>query len=419
MKYKNKTVLVYDLGLFVEWAVLLAKDFGTVYYYSPWESSFPKSNPLMVGAGLPGITRVKEVYSLIDEVDLWVFPDVYHGTFQMYLEKLGKRVWGSRIVENIELDRVGSKQFCAALGIDIGSYAVVKGLDDLREYLRENDNQYVKISTTRGDMETFHSKNYQLIEPRLDELEHNLGTARKNNTDFIVEQSIEPAVEAGYDGFTIDGQFPQNAMFGIEIKDKGFLLRAIDYDEIPKNITAVNAKLAPAFKNAHYRGFWSTEVRITDDGTAYFIDPCPRSGSPPSELYQEMISNWPDILWEGAGGVLVEPEFTAKWGAELLLISSWADKNWQAIEFPPEIRDHVKLRYCCEMDGRYYSVPQFTGIAEVGAVVAIGDTEQEAIDNCKAIAEKVEGHYVESCAECLDNAQEELDKLEELNGIQL
>ena len=35
----------------------------------------------------------------------------------------------------------------------------------------------------------------------------------------IVEEAIDDAVEIGYDGYTIDGKYPQNAMWGIEIKD--------------------------------------------------------------------------------------------------------------------------------------------------------------------------------------------------------
>jgi hypothetical protein len=412
--YSNKTVCVLDMGLFVEWAILLAREFKTVYYYMPWESSFPKSNPLLVGVGLPGVRRIKEFWSILDEIDLFVCPEFYFGTLQVYLEQIGKRVWGSRIAEQLELDRVGSKEFCKELGIPIGPYQAIKGLDALREYLREHDDQYVKVSLTRGDMESFYSKNYSLIEPRLDELEHNLG-AKKKIMQFIVEQAITPAVETGYDGYTVDGSFPKGAMFGIEIKDKGYIITATEYDKLPNAVVSVNDKLGKAFSNAHYRGFWSTEVRVTPDGVGYSIDPCTRAGSPPSEIYMNLVTNWPDILWEGAGGVLVEPEFSASWGAELLLISEWADKNWQAIEFPSELRDQVKLRNACIIEGRYYVVPQWVGCPEIGAVVGIGDTRDEAVAAVRKAAEQVEGHYVSVCSECLDEAAAEFDKLSDLN----
>jgi hypothetical protein len=62
----------------------------------------------------------------------------------------------------------------------------------LRKHLKANDDQWVKISGTRGDMETFGAKSYEKVEPRLDELEHNLG-ALKKVMKFTVEQGINDA----------------------------------------------------------------------------------------------------------------------------------------------------------------------------------------------------------------------------------
>jgi len=312
-------------------------------------------------------------------------------------------------VEQLELDRDGSKQLLAELGIKTGHYAVVCGLDALREYLTQHENQFVKVSTTRGDMETFRSDNYDLIEPKLDELEHTLG-AKKKIMEFIVEDAIEPAVEVGYDGFTIDGQFARGAMFGVEVKDKALMMKTARYDDIPSVLRDINAKLAPVFKACRMRSFWSSEVRVTPDCEGYLIDPCPRLGSPPGELFQIMVSNWPDIIWAGAEGNLVEPHFEGKWGAELLIISEWADKNWQAIQFPKSMRDNVKLRNCCIIDGRYYVVPQAVGVPEIGAVVAIGNSRKEAIDECNRIAEKVTGYYISVENGMLDEAADQLDK---------
>jgi hypothetical protein len=409
--YRNKSVCVVDTGVFCEFANTLAKSFGKVYYFSPWVNGYPKSNGLLVGH-MPNVTRVDNMWSLVDEVDLWFFPDVYFGPEQMQLVKLGKRVWGSRMGDELELDREASKEHLKKLGIDVGPYKVVKGLDALRDHLKENDGQYVKISKTRGDMETFRAKNYKLIEPRLDELEHTLG-AKKRIMEFIVEEEIPDAVEIAFDGWTIDGQFPKTTLYGIEIKDKGYIGRTRRYADLPEPVREVNAKLARTLRAYEYRNFWAAEMRLTKDGKAYVIDPCCRGGSPPSELYQAMITNLADVVWEGAEGNMVEPEYAGRWGAELLLISTWADKNWQAVEFPRSIRDHVKLRNLCVIDGKHYVAPQWTGCPEIGAVVAWGDTMKEAAAECQRLAEKVEGHYVEVPTSALDEAAAEIAKLDE------
>jgi hypothetical protein len=407
---KSKTALIYDNGIFAELAVTLAKSFGRVIYYTPWTSGMPKSNPLMIGYGLEGVERVASPWGVFDEVDLWIFPDVYEGELQEYLVKQGKRVWGCRMGAELEIDRPKSKEQSRKLGIDIGPYKVVKGLDALRKHLKANDDQWVKISGTRGDMETFGAPTYARVETRLDELEHNLG-AMKKVMEFTVEQGIPDAIETGYDGYVIDGEYPKGAMTGVEIKDEAYVMKVTSYAKLPKQVQSVNDKLKPALKRYGYRGFISTEVRCTKDGKAYLIDPCCRLGSPPSELYQNLIANIAEVMWYGAEGTLIEPEFKAKWGAEVLLISEWADQNWQHITFPRSIRQNVKLRNFCRIEGEYYVIPQSTGSAEIGAVVAMGETADAAIAEVKRLAELIEGHLLDKPVDALDQAREQLEKV--------
>ena len=416
--YRNKSCCVVDNGLFVELAVTLSKSFGQVYYYSPWESAFPKSNEVLIGKGIPDVTRIDSIWPVLDAVDLWVFPDIYMGSLQHHLaDDLGKRVWGSREGEELELDRMASKRHLARLGIPIGEHRAIKGLDKLREHLGTYDNQFVKISRTRGDMETFYSTHYKIIEPRLDELEHSLG-AKKRGMQFIVEDAIDDAVEVGYDGYSVDGMFPNQCMIGIEIKDKGYVGVIRSTEDMPQAILSANAHLAGSLEAYQYRNFLSLEMRITRDLRGWVIDPCMRMGSPPGELAQVMYENLADIFWFGAQGILVEPVCKAKWGAELLIHSEWADKNWQAIDFPEEHREHYKFRNLTIMDGRYYVVPQSVGLPEIGAVLGLGDTMEEAITQCKEMADQVEGHFIEIYPDSLDGAQEEVAKLKEF-GITL
>jgi hypothetical protein len=407
---KSKTALVWDNGIFTEIAVTLARDFGRVLYYVPWTSGMPKSNALMIGEGLDGIERVASPWAHYDEIDIWIFPDVYEGDLQDWLASQGKRVWGCRGGAELEIDRPASKARSKKLGIDIGPYKVITGLDALRKHLKAHDDQWVKISGTRGDMETFGAKTYAKVEPRLDELEHNLGALKKVMT-FTVEQGINDAVETGYDGYVIDGKYPKGAMTGVEVKDEAYLMKTTTWGRLPEQVRSVNEKLAPALKAYGYRGFISTEVRCTKDGKAYLIDPCCRAGSPPNELYQVMMSNMAEAIWYGSEGILIEPDFNAKWGAEVLLISEWADQNWMQVSFPEAVRPFVKLRNFCRIEGEYYVIPQWTGSAEIGAVVALGATPDEAIENCKAIAEQVEGHLLDKPVDALDIAREQLEQV--------
>lgn len=409
-EYARRTCLVYDNGLYVHLAERLAQDFGRVFYYSTWEQPFPRSNAIRIGDGIPGVTRINSIWPVIDQVDLFVFPDIFHGPLQVYLQKLGKRVWGSRLAENLEILRGLSKRWLKEAGLSVGPYRQIRGVARLKEYLKENEDQYVKINQTRGDMETFHAANYKLIEPRLNELEHSLG-ATASITDFVVESGIEAKAEVGYDGYTIDGKFPSLALFGVESKDAAYVGSVVPYRSLPPAVLEVNAKLRPLLDNFGYRGFFSSEIRVGKDGKNYLIDPCTRMASPPGELYCYMIENLADVLYEGADGVMVEPKFKDAWGAELVLKSDWAHENWQPIDYPKSLRDQVKLHYHTRIDGRDYFIPQAIGMSELGGVVACGSTADEAIKNVTKAAEKIEGYDIKFNYEALDDAANDMRKL--------
>jgi hypothetical protein len=191
------------------------------------------------------------------------------------------------------------------------------------------------------------------------------------------------------------------------------------YKEFPKSLTHFNDVMAPVLKEYGYRGPFSTEVRIGKDGIGYMIDFCARQPSPCNELYQEFYLNFADIVWGGANGIMVEPMAVSKFGAEAIMYSTWAQENWQPIDFPPEVRRFVKLRNAMrDKNGRYYIIPQRDSGSAIGAIIGWGATLDEAIQKVKDVAEQVEGHFVEIDTESFDKAEGELKKCEEY-GIKM
>lgn len=409
----TKSATVVDNGAFLETAVMLARSFGKVNYVTPWVNAFPRSNDMMIGKGIPGINRIGSVFEVIDETDLFVFPDVGDGPLQIHLESLGKRVWGSRMGEELEFNREKTKKYLTKIGLDVGEYESIKGTDDLREFLKDNKNQWVKVDKFRGDFETFHSPTYRQVETRIDEIEQILGV-RKHSTRFTVEENISDAVEIAFDGYTVDGQFPKHSVCGIEIKDAGYVGKYIPYDKVPEPLRNINDKLAPALKGYRYRNWFACEARITEDHKAWIIDPCCRSSSPPGDMLLNMYTNLAEVFWEGADGKLVEPEVAGKWCAEILVHFGGDGKAWRSVEFPEEIRDHIKLRSAARIDGRYYMIPMITGPQMVGAACGIGDTMGAAIEQAKEYAEQVKGYLFACEPHSLDQAAEELKKLDSL-----
>ncbi len=402
---KTKTCAWIDNGLFCDFALRYAPAFKRTLYWTPWANGFPTSNTILVGDGFESMERIKHFWDYLDEVDLWIFPDVYFSDVQVQLATMGKRVFGARTGEDLELYREDAKRTFKKLGLAVAPWQSVVGLPALREYLKENEDQWVKVSTVRGDFETFHAPNYELIEPRLDELEWKLG-AKKDIYDFVVESAINDCVEIGYDGWTVDGEYPSPVMMAYEIKDLGMIGTVKEYDALPEPVKFVNEKLSPYFKKHSYRGFFASELRVGHDGVPYLIDPCCRCGTPSNELLQEFFTNWPEIWWNAAEGRLVPPEQAYKFGVIAMIHSSWSNHNWQAISFPDDVRQWVKLRNHTIIDGKDYVVPTAVGLPEIGGVVGVGNTVAEAIAHLKENADQIKGYDVDIKLDSINQALE-------------
>ena len=405
---------VVDNGSYVEQAVRLAREYKTVYYCVPgWVTAYPTMKEAWIGKGLENIEVVESVFEVLEETDLFVFPDTGFAPMQTWLESKGKAVWGSRYGEDMELYRDAMKVHLAEIGQPVNPWQKVVGMDKLREYLKDNPDKYVKINKWRGMAETFYAKDYRLVEPQLDEMEYRLGPY-KNLLVFVVESPLPDCVELGIDGYTVDGKFPKKMIAGLEVKDRGYIGVFKEYSKLPSVVTDSYGALVPALARCHYRGSLSTENRIMEDKTSYMIDLCCRVPSPPGELCMEFYTNWSEIVWAGANGEMVDPVPAGKYGAELVMVSNWAEGNWQPIYFPEKYRQFIKLKYATKIEGRYYSIPQDTGIKEFGAIVGYGDTMKSAIKMVKEIAETVEGFELKLKTDVFDAAQEEIKKSKDM-----
>ncbi len=414
---KDKKVLCWDNGVCVEAAVRLARDFGTVWYFSSWKEAYPTIEMRSIGMGLEdeGVIRVDDFWSYVDKADLIYFGDGRDGDLVDYLRGKGYRVWGAGSGEEMEFDRVGAKEYMRHLKMPVNEYEAFKGIDALRKYLKDekNKDKFIK-SDLRGVHETFHHEDYKLTEPVLNSIEKSLG-ASKNEWEFVAESPIPDAVEAGVDTVCIDGQYPEKIQWGYEVKDLGYCCRVQDYKECSKLLTDSLDKMAPYFKKKKYRGYLSTELRIGEDKKPYLIDWCMRTPSPPGELYYELWKNFSEVIWHGANGEMIPIEYAAKYGIEAIIYSSWAaGDEWQAIHFPKEIRRWIKIKNLYKKDDTYYFIPARGGYAQIGGVVAYGNTLDECVDKLKGYSDQIKGHKIDVPVGSVDKAKEQIEMGEKL-----
>lgn len=404
----NKSCLVWDRGLYLFMAEKLAETFKKVYYYMPQSEPYPCSRTKSIGTGLK-VERIYEFWPYLDKSDIVVFPDCYDGEMQHWLRGKGYCVFGNGRGEKLEMDKVFFLEELEKAGLPVAKTQLCEGIDDLIKYLKKQDGvRWLKTSYYRGDFETKKFVNMAQIEPWIDHLKTRIGRG-VTDIEILVQDPIDSEIEVGYDGFAIDGQYTGNSITGYEIKDKGFVA---SISKQPAEIVQfVNDRISPIFKKLGYRGHFSTEIRVTKDGVPYFIDPTCRLPSPPSELMVEMYENYAEIIWEVANGRVPEPKPKAKYGAEVILTSESAEDMSLCVYVPKSIRPFVKLKNHMQEGDNFYCIPN--GNAQfIGAVVALGDTIEEAtkkvmeyVDQIKADDLHVDPNIFEKANEQIANGK--------------
>lgn len=406
----TKTCAWIDNGLFASFARRIRPAFKELFYYMPWQSAFPKSRSLVVGEGFGDIKRVKSFLRIKDQVDLWIVSDVFHADVQLDLLAEGRRVWGMRDAEELEIYRWNTRKWMQKVGLPVLPAELVIGVPALREHLSRVRDKYVKlaIGRSRGDGETWKHQDIEVSLGRLRQMEYDLGPVGEDYP-FLVEDAYKPAVEVGYDGAVVDGQFLDPAMSAFEVKGVGMIGVMKSLADMPEPVNIVNQAQAATLRQYGSRGNLSTEIAWGRERKAYYRDPCMRLGSPSNELLQELIGNWPEIFWEGAGGILVKPKVVATHGAVAMVYSENSGQQWEPVFYPDSMDRWIKLRNPFRKDRRNYAVPQGAP-QNLAGVVGIGNSVLESIANMVEHAKQVRGDRMQielkSMIDALDIIQE-------------
>lgn len=379
------TACVFDYGTFLCIAEKLAETMRKVYFHSPIEREYLDVRDCVRGTGLDNVIRCDEPLSpdRLATIDLFVFPDIGYAGLQRHLRSLGKAVWGHNGGTALELYRTEFLDILEAVDLPVIGHYKAHGLTDLSDYLKKNDNKWIKIDRYRNNMETWHHTDYAQSQRMLDSMAVTFGGA-KETIDFVVQDEIESDIEGGYDGWCIDGQYPPFSFQGYEKKNELYLACVMADDDLPDEIKTVNEAMSRVLRKLGYRGWWATEIRIKD-GIPYFIDPTPRMPGQSGEHQLETITNFADVIWQGANGIVIEPECGWNFAAEATLHYDLKSKDpgisqeWKTIEIPESIARWVKLYHYCKIDGLYHFPSGNSD--EIGVVLGAGDSVEKSIDH--------------------------------------
>ena len=402
--------MIFDSGINTDFASKMTQFYDKVYYYSHYEDAYPTPYKGRIGTGIEGVTRVENIWDYYGDVDIWAFPHLFQGSFQQWLRSQGKLVYGAGRGEALEIDRIGFKDLQKSLGMPLNEYKVIEGFDKMEEYLKTHNDLFIKNNLYRGIMETWHHESYATSKPFLDFLKTEYGMFQSGER-FIIETPIDDAVEYGFDGFCIEGQFPKKTVFGIEIKDAAYLCREVDYNNLPMAVLDANEKLSESLKSYGYRGWYSNEMRSIERNKAVLTDITARHASPPTSLFMEMCENFGQYIWDVANGDIPNVKLKYKYGCQLIISCGWAKKEPVAITFPKEYEPNVKVKNLSIEDGVYWFLPQNDEMMQVGYVLGWGNTKTQAIDMAKKVAKEVKGFDIKINLGALDEADVEIQKL--------
>lgn len=393
---EGATILVYDYGTFLSHALNLANNGkNRVLYYTPWMSSYSEFYRYAPGIGFEdqGLQKVYYFEPFIKESDLLFFPDVGPGSLSQYLRKTTtKPIFGTADDyeggDRFEQDRWFMRQMQNKLGLPTQETKRVTGMTNLRKYLKEHDNVFVKLNKFRGDTESFAAKSYSLIEIHLDEVEVALGPFSESYK-FMIEPFID-GVEPGFDCFFNGKDWVKPYLWGIELGKTNYIGKFVN--ELPKPLQLIADKLKPMLQSINYRGALSIEARVTKEGKPYLIDTCSRFPAPLATGYQLAIENYGEVIWKVANGENVTVKNKSTYFAASPLSTPHAKDHFVRLDFPEKESKNIKVYTAAKVDGNYYAIK---GETIVFVIVDAGEDYNKLIVHIRELSEKVDAYMLD------------------------
>lgn len=371
---RHHRFLVIDFEAGFETARRLHEDGHEVFYYNQREQPYPEWLPTAFGDGF-GFPRVKHWSDVIDRVDYIVFPEIGHGAFIDWLREKGYKVFGAgKQGELLENDRMYAKRVMKDLGISFPKTYQATGIAETIAYLKEHPGRhFLKMNTFRGDLETVAVESADEAQAFLYNLYTVLGP-HSETVPIIIEEDVDGAY-LGQDMFFNGKEFLRPFIFGFEDFGADAIEKAADHSPFDE----VFEKFAPFFREIGYRGAFSLEALLTEDGKVCVVDPTSRFPFTLSMIYVNHLRNLGDVIVGTIEGKKVEPEYDSVYAANLnMAIQEKTNKpRWFVVEYPPEVK--ARFINALKVNGKVY-VHNDVSHSPIVVVTAMESSISEACD---------------------------------------
>lgn len=384
-------ILVIDPGgLYCEQANALWNKGDIIKYWTSWQAD-QKFDWFSIGLGFEHLNKVKYAAEWYSWADAYFAPDVTGQDEIAFLKTIypNKSFFGCGLAHKLEQDRWGLKKVLRDIDIKSARSERIIGVDALRAYFIKNTDKFVKVSTFRGDIESFYAKDGDSIDLKMDEIAQARGPF-KNKCEFIIEDTIDSDVEIGADLIFNGNDYLKPYIYGYECA-KGLYMGRVS-ETLPKLLMDGMEKLKPVLKKLDYRSCISTEIKCVSKTESYFLDITCRLPNPLCALYNEYITNWREVVIKTGLKQDVRLDIKHKYVGAFFLNSHHGLNHYIKIDVDKKDRDHIKFVVVGENDGKFYSIK---GTEKVAVIIAGGQTVQEVIDTIKKYASKVNADGLE------------------------
>lgn len=397
MDISEKQLLFIDSGgIYQSFAERLSEEYGSVKYFSEWDDNEHDIRAAKKAVGEGGdFIKVDNWEKNVYDADVIFFPGCSKLSTQEDLKQRGFNVFGSGALANLENNREKFLDQIKEWKFPVPEYEIAVGIDDLLNKLEKigNEIRFIKFSMFRSDMQTYKHWNFEASKITYEQLRLKQGTYA-NKIRFIIVTPIQ-GVETGRDDFVINGQKPTKFMGGYEIKNKAYAARIITNDNLPKPMIDFANHIAELSKELEVSTFWSDEVRV-DGGKFYPLDFTARLGVPPNEILQRNCINLGEIIYHGSQGDLVEPIYEKEYAVQLFIDYGNDVDTWIPITYPDKYSRNIKPYNYTREDDIVWIIPSPDKHENtVCAVVGLGDSLEEAIEECIEICGTVEGENID------------------------
>jgi hypothetical protein len=404
------TACVVDTsGYFLPLARQLSHTYKRVLFNNPtWQKGSPIYNEATIGDGFDDVEWCEDFWLKKDEVDLFIFPDLNRLGEQHELKSQGFPVWCAYNGMKLETNRQFFLNQLESLGLDVPAYDVVTGITDLREYLYDKEDIYIKMSKWRGSWETKCWHSWKQDSHKLDYWAVKFG-GKREKMKFLCFPKIDTKLEIGGDTYTIDGDWPDLMLHGIEKKDEAYFSAVTKREDMPEELTHIMDAFSPLLKESESRTQWSMEVRVTDK-ESFFIDPTMRGGLPSTASQLCALSNLDEVMWHGSHGVMIQPEYKYKFTAECMVRIKGDPGCWETIIIDKKLEPWLKLSDCCAVDGQIWFPADDEPIEEIGWLCSVGDTPTECAKHMNELSDLLPDGAeaaVESLSDIIREVEEE------------